>query len=150
MINFCIEANRVAYQLNLSDKFSVISGPSGIGKSVLLSYIIASKNNLPNINVDSKMDYELLDSLLWENFISTTNNTLFFVDGQNNWIASKEFADLALASTNYFVLFTRDILPYIPYFLISYYSFQIERKQHYLIPYEDYTTKLKKQVNCRR
>lgn len=57
----------------------------------------------------------VLTSLRWKENLSSINESIVFVDENDRFIASEEFASSVKNSSNYFVIITRENLPNLPY-----------------------------------
>ena len=89
----------------------------------------------------------MLHNAFWETEISITENSLLFAEGELMWVTSEKFYELANKSSNYFVILSRDLLPYIPGRSIGFYEFKTEGTQHTLVPYRDFTIQMREEEN---
>ena len=110
-----ITTKRIRYDFTLREKFTLIQGDSGTGKSMLYDLIELSYRQ-PWVKLTCPA--ECLPAIYlgenWLHALKTTHSSILFFDQNDACVASKAFADTALASDNYFVFLTREPLPHIP------------------------------------
>ena len=65
-------------------------------------------------------------------------------------LTSKRFYEFAVWSSNYYVIFSRDLVHYIPGSDIDFYEFKIDETRRYMVHYTDYTVQLKNKFYTNR
>ena len=115
---------KVRYNLVLDRQFTIIRGDSGVGKTHIVRTVdtYIAKGEKSKITIPSKIPVVRLTSGLdegWEVLLRKINareeDCIVVIDEDEAFVASKDFAELALGSNNYFVISTRDPLDCIPY-----------------------------------
>ena len=112
-----VSNSRVAYTLELEKNITILTGESGIGKTVLVrliqNYEEAGKQS--GVSVQCKVPCRSITSDDgWETRLSAIHNSIIFIDEGRKFLKTKAFADAVAGSDNYFVLITRESLPQIP------------------------------------
>lgn len=127
-----IEAKRVKYDFTLTRNITILTGDSASGKTVLIDYIRDYRRygSESGVMVSCDRECRTLDNEDWEMQLKRITNSIIFIDEGNRFVASKEFAKLALESDNYFVLATREKMPMLPYSVQEIYGFRESGKYH--------------------
>jgi hypothetical protein len=63
----------------------------------------------------------------WKHYINVAKEKIIFLDENNPFILSKEFAETIAESDNYYVLIIRDSLPQFSYSIEEIYGFRVNR-----------------------
>lgn len=66
----------------------------------------------------------------WNLVLPNIHEQILFVDEENKFVKSQEFATLVKASDNYFVIITREDLPNLPYSVEEIYGIHTSGKYH--------------------
>ncbi len=118
-IKVIVSTKRLRYELNLRRNITIIQGDSASGKTTLIQIIsdYLSGRTGPGTEVVCSKKCAVLsgdaESALTQ--LRLLNNAVVFVDEQEKFLYTKEFARAVLASDCYFVLITRDSLNMLPY-----------------------------------
>ncbi len=70
---------------------------------------------LSGIQLESSVPCRTLAGRDWKIILPTIQNSLVFIDEENDFLRTKEFAEAIRNSSNYYVIITRESLPYLPY-----------------------------------
>ena len=65
----------------------------------------------------------------WQETFEPLKNTVIFIEENNNFIFSREFAEYVLSSGNYFVFISRSPLKMLPYSIHEIYEIKTRKKQ---------------------
>lgn len=127
-----VEAKRVKYDFTVKRNFTILTGDSGSGKTVLIDFIRDYRRYGMDSGIAVSCDCpcRTLDNEDWERQLEETAGSIVFIDEGNRFLTSKRFAELALKSDNYYVLATREKLPMLPYSVQEIYGFRESGKFH--------------------
>lgn len=133
-IEIRISTPRIVYDLSFERNISVVRGDSGTGKSFLctlieqalageetVSLILPAGVNcivMPHITLNSPT------VLPWNEIISRSKNTIFFIDEVCDCLHSGTFAKIIRGSSNYYVLISRKDYADLPYSVSAIYKFK--------------------------
>ena len=114
-----IENKKVRYDLDIKRKFTVIRGNSAMGKTYLRD-IVLNKETI----VTCKLRVTVLPTQK-DDYVDTLekSNRLIIIDEDVDDMDTKEFADLLKDSNNYFIIFSRLKLAFLPISLEEIYEF---------------------------
>lgn len=115
-----IENKKVRYDLDIKRKYTIIRGNSAIGKTYLRDILLSKETKVfckLRVTVLPKQKNDYLDIL------SISDNRLIVIDEDVEGIDSEEFANLLKSSNNYFIIFSRIKLTFLPISLEEIYEF---------------------------
>lgn len=124
-----VSNNRVTFFLEVKRNITIIQGDSGTGKTTLIR-LLSDYNRLgPSSGVSVKCDKECVALIPtdWKQYINSSHEKIIFLDENNSFIHSKEFAEAVSHSDNYFVLIIRDSLPQLSYSIEEIYGMRESR-----------------------
>lgn len=112
-----IQNNKLHYELDIKRNITIIKGDSATGKTTLIGLIDrASRMGISSgISIACKKKCRTLNDMDWQLILSNTKENIIFVDEDNLFIRTKEFAQAVKESDNYFVIICREDLPHLPY-----------------------------------
>lgn len=112
-----VRNNKVQIKLTVSRNLTILQGKSATGKTTLLELIAAYDELGANSGVVINCDVpcKILAGRNWLRDLSFIENSIVFVDEDNAFMKSHEFAHAARRSSNYYVLVARESLPQLPY-----------------------------------
>lgn len=114
-----VSTKRLRYDLNLRRNITVIQGDSATGKTTLVQilsdYLSGRTGPGTEVVCDKKCAVLSGDSESAISRLRSLTDTIVFVDEQERFLYSKDFAEAVLDSSCYFVFFTRDGLNMLPY-----------------------------------
>ncbi|MBQ6755732.1 MAG: translation initiation factor 2 [Oscillospiraceae bacterium] len=108
---------RLQYKFTVERNITILRGDSATGKTTLID-MIASYQRLgkqSGVEVRSDKALAVLTGVSWQLSLAQTHNSIVFIDEGEKFVTSKEFAEAAKASDNYFVIATRASLFNLPY-----------------------------------
>lgn len=106
---------KIIYRITVERKITILRGDSATGKTDMIRAILLSKrNDSPyKVNCDVEcvaINFENADMV---KALDKYENSIVFIDEDVGFIKSHEFAKIVEKSTCYFVLVTREQLPYL-------------------------------------
>lgn len=112
-----VRNNKVQIKLYIKRNLTILQGKSATGKTTLLE-LIAAYDELgasSGVTVNCDAPCKVLSGRNWLRDLSSIENSIVFVDEDNAFMRSYEFAHAARHSSNYYVLVARESLPQLPY-----------------------------------
>jgi ABC-type phosphate/phosphonate transport system ATPase subunit len=132
-----ITNNRVTIFLEIKRNITNIQGDSATGKTTLIR-MLSEYNRLgmsSGVTVKCQKECVALVDSDWKHFINNSRDRIIFLDENNQFIRTKEFAEAVSASDNYYVLIIRDSLPQLSYAIEEIYGMrEIRDSQKYIKP----------------
>ncbi len=127
-----VQNKRLRYEFDIRRNITVIRGDSATGKTTLYSMIaLASRRgDSSGVEVQCEKKCRILDELDWKLVLPTLHDQIIFLDEDNLFLKTTEFAGMAKASDNYFVIITREELPNLPYSVEEIYGIHTAGKYH--------------------
>ncbi len=112
-----VKNNRLHYEFEIKRNITVIKGDSATGKTTLINMIRQFTNlgNSSGIDVICDVPCRILEGADWKIILQNISGNILFIDEENAFICSEEFAAAVRGSDNYFVLITRENLYNLPY-----------------------------------
>lgn len=112
-----VRNNKVQIKLVIHRNLTIIQGKSATGKSTLID-LIAQYDALgadSGVVVNCDVSCIVLSGRNWKDDLSRIKGSIVFIDEDNAFIKTREFAHAARHSDNYYVLVAREALPQLPY-----------------------------------
>ena len=109
--------NKVQIKLTISRNLTILQGNSATGKTTLIE-LIAAYDELGEDSgafVNCAAPCKVLAGRNWMHDLAAIENSIVFVDEDNAFMRTYEFAHAARHSSNYYVLVARESLPQLPY-----------------------------------
>ena len=112
-----VRNNKLHYEFEIKRNITIIQGDSATGKTTLINMLRQAENLGESSGVDvlSNVTCRILEGVSWKLILQNTAGTIFFIDEENAFINTEEFAAEVRGSDNYFVLITRENLYNLPY-----------------------------------
>lgn len=112
-----VKNNKLHYDFNIKRNITIIKGDSATGKTTLINMIRQFSNlgNSSGIEILCDVPCRVLEGIDWELILQNTSGNIFFIDEENAFIRTEQFASAVRDSDNYFVLITRESLSNLPY-----------------------------------
>ncbi len=130
-----VESKRLKYEFDIKRNITVIQGDSASGKTTLLDLLGTHSRFGKESGISVQSDVPCVvfsgDAGLWKTILETYQDSIVFIDEDYQFIYSKDFAELVQASSNYFVLITRQPLYNLPYSVQEIYGIRTTGKYHY-------------------
>jgi hypothetical protein len=114
--HIAFENRRVRFDLTISEKFTIIRGDSGTGKSTMISMIRAFEalGDGSGISLESSQPCTVLESPRWKGILASVHESIVFIDTGAPFVTETEFAAAAEHSSDCFVIVTRERLGNLP------------------------------------
>ena len=112
-----IQNNRLHYEFEIKRNITIIQGDSATGKTTLINMLRQVENlgDSSGIDVVSDVPCRILEGRNWKILLENMAGNIIFIDEDNEFINTEEFAEEVRGSDNYFVLITRENLYNLPY-----------------------------------
>lgn len=129
---FRVRGKRIRFSFKIRRNITVIQGNSATGKTTLLSmmyeYLRAGRESGYSVQAGTDYFVYLRDEVGrdWTDVLFPLHNTIIFIEENNNFIFSQEFAEFVKDSGNYFVLVTRAPLKMLPYSVHEIYEIVVD------------------------
>lgn len=127
-----VQNNRLHYEFEIKRNITIIQGNSATGKTTLINMLRQAENlgEASGIDVISKVPCRVLEGRNWKIILENSQGNIFFIDEENKFINTEEFASAVRGSDNYFVLITRENLYNLPYSVEEIYGLHTSGKYH--------------------
>lgn len=127
-----VQNKRLRYEFDIKRNITVIRGDSATGKTTLYSMIAlaAQRGDSSGVEVQCEKKCRILDELDWKLVLPTLHDQIIFLDEDNLFLKTRDFAGMAKASDNYFVIITREDLANLPYSVEEIYGIHTAGKYH--------------------
>lgn len=132
---FRVRSKRMLFEFTIRRNITVIKGNSATGKTTLLhmmyEYLRVGRESGYAVSTDSKYYVYLRQEIgrSWQDILEPLEDTVIFIEENNNFVFSKEFAEFVKTSGNYFVLVNRSPFPMLPYSIHEIYEIITEGKR---------------------
>ena len=109
--------NKLRYEFTINRNITILKGDSATGKTTLVEMVREYYENreLSGIVLESDVPCRTLEGRDWAVLLATIKDSIVFIDEENDFLYTVEFAEAIRGSSNYYVLVTREGLPYLPY-----------------------------------
>lgn len=125
-----VQAKRVKFELTVERNITIIKGDSATGKTTLVGMIkdfnIWGASFGVNVICDKKC--KVIEGTEWKKALSEVTDSIVFIDEGNDFIATKEFANIIQKTDNYYVIISRVVLPMLPYSVNSVFELKVSNK----------------------
>lgn len=127
-----VKNNRLHYEFEIKRNITIIQGDSATGKTTLINMLRQAENlgESSGIDVISDVPCRILEGNNWKIILENSLGNIFFIDEENSFINTEEFASMVKESDNYFVLITRENLYNLPYSVDEIYGLHESGKYH--------------------
>lgn len=127
-----VQNNKLHYELNIRRNITIIRGDSATGKTQLINLLeqAAALGDGSGVEVLCKRPCRTLNGNDWNLILPSIHEHIIFLDEENKFMKSQEFADAVKNSDNYYVIVTREDLPNLPYSVDEIYGIHTSGKYH--------------------
>lgn len=127
-----VQNNRLHYEFEIKRNITVIQGNSATGKTTLINMVRQWENlgTSSGVDVISDVPCRILEGNNWKLILENAEESIFFIDEENTFINTEEFASAVRGSGHYFVLITRENLYNLPYSVEEIYGLHTSGKYH--------------------
>ncbi len=128
-----IKNNRIQYKFTIFRNITILRGDSATGKTTLIDMVDEYNKNgrESGIELSCKKACVVLDRRNWMRDLEEIKDSIVFSDEGNGFVRSKNFADMAQKSDNYYVIATRDSLFDLPYSVTEIYGIRNKAGNRY-------------------
>lgn len=132
--HFRVKSKKMLFEFTIRRNITVIKGDSATGKTTLLhmmyEYLRVGRESGYSVTADRNYFVYLRHEVghTWQEMLYPLENTVIFIEENNNFVFSKEFAEFVRVSGNYFVLVNRSPLKMLPYSIHEIYEIRTDRK----------------------
>lgn len=125
-----VRNNRVQYKFSVRRNLTILRGDSATGKSTLIDLIAQYARDGEHSGIELRCDKPciVLTSDLWKLRLDATKDSIVFIDEDNSFVATQEFAESIKNSDNYYVIVMRESLPQLPYSVDEIYTLKNRTK----------------------
>ena len=127
-----VQNNKLHYEMNIRRNITIIRGDSATGKTKLI-HLLEQAANLgvsSGVEVFCERPCRTLGGKDWNLILPNIHEHIIFLDEENEFVKSQEFAAAVKASDNYFVIVTREDLPNLPYSVDEIYGIHTSGRYH--------------------
>lgn len=112
-----VKNKRLHYEFEIKRNITIIKGDSATGKTTLINMIrqFANLGNSSGVDLMCDVPCRTLEGADWKIILRNISGNILFIDEENTFIRSEEFASEIKESDNYFVIITRENLYNLPY-----------------------------------
>ena len=112
-----VQNNRLHYEFEIRRNITIIQGDSATGKTTFIDMLRQYFNLGESSGIDVVCDVpcRVLEGRDWKTILKGLQGNILFIDEENSFINTEEFAATVKGSDNYFVLITRENLYNLPY-----------------------------------
>lgn len=109
--------SRLRYEFTIYRNITILKGNSATGKTTLVEMIreYYEDGELSGIQLESSVPCRTLSGRDWKFILPSIENSIIFIDEDNDFLRTLEFAEAIRHSSNYYVIVTREGLAYLPY-----------------------------------
>lgn len=127
-----VQNNRLRYEFDIRRNITIIRGDSATGKTALINMLqsASSLGESSGIDVICEKQCRVLNSPDWQLLLPNIHNQIIFLDEENQFVKTPEFAAAVKNSDNYYVIVTREDLPNLPYSVDEIYGIHTSGKYH--------------------
>ena len=112
-----VSNSSVKYEFDIKRNITIIKGDSATGKTTLVEMIgeYYESGESSGINLVCDKSCRVLAGRDWSTLLLTIKDSIVFIDEDNDFMISDDFARMVRDSDNYYVIVTREGLPNLPY-----------------------------------
>ena len=120
-----ISNRKLTYDFTIRRNLTIIRGDSATGKTTLIGMIreFNLQGEDSGVQVSSSSPCVVVEGQNWEKQLRELDeDSVVFIDEGNRFVSSRRFAEVARASSNYYVIVTRENLYSLPYSVTEIYG----------------------------
>ena len=113
-----ISNRKLTYEFTIRRNLTIIRGDSATGKTTLIGMIreFNLQGEDSGVQISSSSPCVVVEGQNWEKQLRELDeDSVVFIDEGNRFVSSRRFAEVARASSNYYVIVTRENLYSLPY-----------------------------------
>lgn len=115
--DICVKNARLQYKFTVKRNITILRGDSATGKTTLIDMIASYQMNgkSSGVSVNCEKNCVVLTAFNWKINLNSIKDSIVFIDEQDKFVSSKDFAECVKNSDNYYVIATRNNLSNLPY-----------------------------------
>ncbi len=108
---------KLRYEFTVRRNITIIKGDSATGKTTLVEMIreYYESGEGSGIELRCRKECRVLAGRDWKRLLEGIYDSIVFIDEDNAFLPTREFAEAVRESDNYYVIVTREGLPNLPY-----------------------------------
>ena len=120
------------FEFELHRNITIVRGDSGSGKTTLYSMIAdyTRLGDASGIKISCEKRCVALVDIDWKAQLQSISDSIVFIDDGTDFLASEDFAATVKKSNNYYVIFSRERLRFLPYSEEDIYEIKTSGKCH--------------------
>lgn len=132
--DFRVKSKKLLFEFTIRRNITVIKGDSAIGKTTLLhmmyEYLRVGRESGYSVSSDGSYYVYLRQEVgrTWQDILYPLKDTIIFIEENNHFVFSREFAEFVKTSGNYFVLINRASFKMLPYSIHEIYEIITDKK----------------------
>jgi len=125
-----VSNSTVKYEFEIKRNITVIKGDSATGKTTLVEMISEyyESGEDSGISILSDKECRTIAGRDWKLLLNNISDSIIFIDEDNSFLPTPEFADAVKNSDNYYVIVTREGLANLPYSVEEIYGIKMSGK----------------------
>ena len=123
-----VSNSTVKYDFDIRRNITIIRGDSATGKTTLVELISEYYESGAGVNLICDKACRVIAGRDWSTVLSTIKDSIVFIDEDNSFLTSYDFAEAVRESDNYYVLVTREGLVNLPYSVDEIYGIRTSGK----------------------
>lgn len=138
-VSVVVKDSRNSYSFELKRNITVLSGDSGKGKTTLFEMVYDYNQYGKNsgTKIICNVDVIAVSGRDWRDVIENTKKSVIIIDEDNEFVRSKEFAEVVKKSDCYFLLITRGYLEQLPISVDEIYEISGSKNKKFKKIYKD-------------
>ncbi len=121
-----VENAYIRYDFTIIRNITIIRGESATGKTTLVEMIRAyNEEDDSGVQIRSDKPLRVINGREWKRQLDDISDSIVFIDEQDRFVKSKEFAETVKGSDNYYVIITREKLNELPYSITEVYGIRL-------------------------
>lgn len=120
----------VKYDFDIRRNITIIKGDSATGKTTLVEMIreFYEDGESSGVQLNCEKECRPLAGRDWKILLQAAKDCIVFIDENNDFLPTQDFAEAVQNSDNYYVIVTREGLPNLPYSVDEIYGIRISGK----------------------
>ena len=133
--HFKVRSKKLLFEFTIRRNITVLKGNSATGMTTLLhmlyEYLRVGRESGYSVSADSSYYVYLRREVgrTWQDALYPLKDTIIFIEENNHFVFSEEFASFVKTSGNYFVLVNRSPFRMLPYSIHEIYEITTDRKR---------------------
>ena len=125
-----VQTKRIKFELTVERNITILRGDSATGKTTLVDLIeeyCRDDDKSSGVQLSCDKNCEVLGGNKWKEMLRLINDSIVFIDEQNKFLVTQEFAKAIQKTDNYYVIVSREKLPMLPYSINEIYGLRLSK-----------------------